>query len=61
MIEDAVAPLLHDNELVKLLAVSVELPQLFCTVTVGATGTALGAELPEPEGLIQPFIVCFTV
>ena len=61
MIEDAVAPLLHDNELVKLLAVSVELPQLFCTVTVGAPGIILGSDFPEPAGLIQPFTVCVTV
>src|ERR1035437_1512399 len=61
MIEDAVDPLLHDNEPVKLLAVSVELPQLFCTVTVGATGIVLGAAMPEPAALVHPLTVLVTV
>jgi len=35
-----VAPLLHNNEPVKLPAVNTELPQLFTTLTEGAVGTA---------------------
>ena len=61
MIELLVALLLHNNEPVKLLAVSVELPQLFATVTVGAFGTTFGAEVPEPAELVQEPIFCVTV
>ena len=43
-------------------AVSVEVPlQLLTTLTVGASGIALGADVPEPAGLMQPFTVCVTV
>lgn len=42
-------------------AVKTELPQLFDTETVGAVGTVLGAAVPLPAGLTQPFIVCVTV
>ena len=61
MIELDVALLLHNNNPVKLLAVSVELPQPLTTVTVGAFGTTFGADVPEPLGLVQPFTVCVTV
>ena len=57
MIELPVALLLHNNDPVKLLAVSVELPQLLTTVTVGAEGPAFGADVPEPLALAQPFTV----
>ena len=57
MIELPVAPLLHNSVPVKLLAVSVELPQPFTTVTVGADGPAFGADVPEPLALAQPFTV----
>ena len=56
-----VAPLLHNKEPVKDVAVNVELPQLFSTVTTGAAGIACGAATPLPEGLVQPFTVCVTV
>ena len=56
-----VAPLLHNNEPVKLLAVKSELPQLFVTVTVGAGGITFGAEVPLPLALVQPFADCVTV
>ena len=43
------APVFHNNEPVKLLAVSVEvLPQLLTTVTVGAEGIALKDDVPLP-------------
>ena len=57
-----VAPLLHNNDPVKSAAVNTELPQLFTTLTVGAVGISLGAEIPLPDGLTQPFAaVCVTV
>jgi len=49
--------LLHNNEPVKFEAVNTELAQLFVTVTVGATGTSLGADTPLPFGLEHPFTV----
>ena len=57
VIEDAVDPLLHSNEPVKFEAVKTELAQLFVTITVGATGTSLGADTPLPFGLEHPFTV----
>ena len=38
---EAVAPLLHNKEPVNNVAVNVELPQLFTTVTPGADGIAM--------------------
>ena len=61
VIEDVVAPVLHNRVPVKPVAVSVELPQLLATVTPGAAGVAFGAAMPEPAALIQPFTVCVTV
>jgi hypothetical protein len=55
-----VAPLLHNNEPVKDVAVNIELPQLSTTDTVGADGIAFGAATPLPEELVQPFTVCVT-
>ena len=60
MIDEVVVPLLHNKEPVKDVAVSIELPQLFTTVTTGADGIAFGAAIPLPEGLVQPFNVCVT-
>src|SRR5678816_3501486 len=60
VIDEVVAPLLHNKEPVKDAAVNVALPQLFTTDTVGADGIALGAAAPLPEGLVQPFNVCVT-
>ena len=54
VIDAVVAPLLHNNDPVKLLAVKRELPQLFITVTVGAVGIVLGAEMPLPLALVHP-------
>ena len=57
-----VAPLLHNNDPVKSAAVNTELPQLFTTLTVGAAGIALGADIPLPDALVHPFaVVCVTV
>jgi hypothetical protein len=38
VIDEVVAPLLHNKEPVNDVAVNVELPQLFTTVTTGAAG-----------------------
>ena len=61
VIDEVVAPLLHNNEPVKDVAVNVELPQLFTTVTTGADGIAFGAATPLPGRLVHPFTVCVTV
>lgn len=52
VIDDVVAPLLHNNDPVNELAVNTELPQLLTTVTTGADGIAFivsveGFELTE--------------
>ena len=61
MIEDEViASVLHNKEPVKDVAVNVELPQLFTTVTTGADGMSFGAATPLPEELVHPFTVCVT-
>ena len=60
VMDEVVAPLLHNKEPVKDVAVNIELPQLFTTVTTGAVGIAFGAATPLPEGLVQPFTVCVT-
>ena len=59
--DEVVAPLLHNKEPVKDVAVNVELPQLFTTVTPGAAGINLGAATPLPGRLVHPFTVCVTV
>jgi len=61
VIDEVVAPLLHNKEPVKDVAVNIELPQVFTTVTTGADGIAFGAVTPLPEGLVHPFTVCVTV
>ena len=61
MIDDEVAPLLHNNEPVNDPAVNTELPQLLITDTVGADGVVFGAAIPVPAGLVHPFTVCLTV
>ena len=45
----------------KLLAVNNELAQLLATETDGAGGNAMGAAVPLPAILVQPFAVCVTV
>src|SRR5258706_4682351 len=61
VIEVVVAPLFHNNDPVKLLAVNTELPQLFTTPTVGADGAMPGADVPLPVALVHPATVCVTV
>ena len=61
LIDEVVAPLLHNNEPVKDVAVNIELPQLSTTDTVGADGIAFGAATPLPGRLVHPFTVCVTV
>ena len=61
MIDEVVAPLLHNKEPVNDVAVNIELPQLFTTVTTGADGIACGAATPLPEELVHPFTICVTV
>ena len=56
-----VAPLLHNKVPVVPVAVNSELPQLFVTVTPGATGIVLGDDVPLPDALVQPLTVCVTV
>ena len=56
-----VAPLLHNKFPVVPVAVNTELPQLFVTVTPGATGIVLGDAVPLPDTLVQPLTVCVTV
>ena len=61
MIDDEVAPLLHNKEPVNEAAVNMELPQLLTTDTVGADGEIFGAAIPLPVGLVHPFTVWLTV
>jgi hypothetical protein len=61
VITGVVSLLLHKNEPVPV-AVNADVPsQLFTTVTTGAGGVLLGAAVPDPPGLVHPFIVCVTV
>ena len=54
VIEDEVAPLLHNKEPVKPDAVNTELLQLSVTVTTAIAGLVFGAATPVPAALIQP-------
>ena len=56
MIEEVVAPVLH-NKLPVAVVDIVEEPQLFTTATAGADGMAFGAAMPEPAPLVQPSTV----
>jgi hypothetical protein len=57
VIDVVVAPLLHNKVPVVPVAVNTELPQLLTTDTPGADGIVLGAAIPVPAALVQPFIV----
>ena len=59
VIDVVVAPLLHNNEPVKLPAVKTELPQLFATVTVGADGIALTVNV-APLEFVEPTLFVHT-
>jgi len=63
VIEVVVAPVLHNKEPVTEVAVNVELPQLFTTVTPGAAGNAFtvseaGLELTELELFVHTARYC---
>jgi len=62
VMEAVVAPVFHNKDPVNDPAVSVELPQLLITDTVGAgTLEFNGAATPLPGELVHPFTVCLTV
>ena len=62
VMDAVVAPVLHNKVPVTFVAVSVELPQLLATVTVGVGTFALfGAATPLPAGLVHPLKVWVTV
>lgn len=62
VIDAVLAPVLHNNDPVKLEAVNTELPQLLTTPTDGdGTEEFKGAAMPLPGELVQPFTVCVTV
>ncbi len=52
--------MLHRSEPVAVVD-SVELPQLFRTVTTGVDGAVFGAAVPLPAALVQPSSVLVTV
>jgi ABC-type phosphate/phosphonate transport system permease subunit len=60
VIDGVVAPLLH-NKLPVALVESTLLPQLFTTVTIGVAGVLVGAAVPLPAALVQPFEDTVTV
>ena len=60
MIDDVVAPVLHNKEPVALV-VSIDVPQLSVTVTTGAEGIAFGDAVAVPAALTQPITVCVTL
>jgi hypothetical protein len=62
VMDDVVAPLLHNKDPVNDPAVNMELPQLFVTVTVGVVAEELnGAATPLPGKLVHPVTDCVTV
>ena len=60
VIDEVVAPVLHNNDPVEVVD-NTELPQLLTTVTTGADGVDKGAAIPEPDGLVHPPTVLVTV
>jgi hypothetical protein len=61
VIVDVISLVLH-NKLPPAFVESVDVPlQLSTTVTTGVDGVVLGAAMPEPAALVQPFTVCVTV
>jgi hypothetical protein len=61
VIDEVVAPVLHNNDPVAVVE-SVDVPlQLFTTVTAGADGITFGAAVPIPAALEHPFTVAVTV
>jgi putative N-acetylmannosamine-6-phosphate epimerase len=61
MMEEVVAPVLHNN-VPDAVVDKVDVPlQLLTTFTVGVAGVVFGAAVPEPASLVQPSTVCVTV
>ena len=61
MIDEVVAPLLHNSEAAGGLTERVEVPlQLLTTVTTGIAGIDLGAAALLPAALVHPFTVVVT-
>ena len=61
VIDGVVAPLLH-NKFPVAVVDSIDVPQLFTTVTTGTAGFVLGADTPLPAELLQPLLpVAITV
>jgi hypothetical protein len=58
-IDVVVAPLLHNNDPVKLEAVNEELAQLFATVTVGAEGIEFTVSVAALE-FVEPVVLVHT-
>lgn len=58
---EVVAPVFHNNAPVVLMAVRVELPQLFTSSTIGVDGVFLGAATPIPLALHPSPAVVVTV
>jgi hypothetical protein len=54
------APVLHSSVPAAVVD-KVDEPQLSDTVTAGADGVVLGAAVPLPDPLVQPFTVWVTV
>ena len=57
VIDEVVAPLLQNNVPVNPVAVNTELPQLFTTVTPGATGVELTVSIAALEFTVPPLFV----
>ena len=57
VIDDVVAPVLHNNVPVNPVAVNTELPQLFTTVTPVATGVELTVNIAAFEFTVPPLFV----
>jgi hypothetical protein len=60
VMEEVVAPLLHNNDPVNADAVNTELPQLFTTDTAGAAGIVFGDADVLIVELLHPFTDCET-
>ncbi len=55
VIDEEVAPLLHNREPVKSEAVKTVLSHSLTTLTVGTAGISFGTAMPLPAKLLQPF------
>ena len=61
MMEEVVAPVLHNN-VPDAVVDKEDVPlQLLTTFTIGVAGVVFGAAVPEPAALAQPFTVWETV